>query len=261
MSYGEALILGLVQGLTEFIPVSSSGHLVILHEWLGPSVGDLAFDAVLQLATALAVLIYFRRDIIRLIQSGVRLILGKEIASLDRNLVFALVLGTIPAVVLGVLLEDAMATTFRSVSLVATALLVGSVVMFIADYFQKGDREITARSGFGIGLFQALALIPGISRSGATISGGLFAGLSRENATRFSFLLSFPIIAGSGAKKLFELSSTGNLFSLALALAFVASFVSGFFAIHYLLRYLRNHSLSVFIWYRVLLAVFLFLLF
>jgi undecaprenyl-diphosphatase len=255
MSYGEALLLGLVQGLTEFIPVSSSGHLVIFHEWLGPSVQDLAFDAVLQLATALAVFIYFRRDVIRLAKVFIRLVFGNEMNLPDRNLLGALLLGSIPAIFFGFLLEDAMATTFRSVSLVALALLAGSILMFIADRLQRPKQEVTVRSGFVIGLFQALALIPGFSRSGATIAGGLFHGFSREDATRFSFLLSLPLITGSGIKKLLELSTTGNLLSPALVVAFITSFVSGFFAIHYLLRYLRNHSLSLFIWYRVILAV------
>ena len=263
MSFLEAIVLGAVQGATEFIPVSSSGHLVILHALFGEGSYDLSLDALLQLATALAVLVYFRREIFRLVFSLFRLLVGREVEVGERRLLGALFLGTIPAVVLGLLLEDKMETVFRSVNLVALMLFAGSLLMFVAEKIQgptlttNQGRTLNSRKGFFIGLFQALALIPGVSRSGATISGGLFMGLSREEATRFSFLLSFPIIAGSGLKKLFELNSAGVLegFGMPLIASLLVSFLIGLWVIDFLLKYLKNHTLNLFVAYRIALAV------
>ena len=263
MSFLEAIVLGVVQGATEFIPVSSSGHLVILHALFGEGSYDLSLDALLQLATALAVLVYFRKEIFRLVFSFFRLLARREVEAGESRLLGALFLGTIPAVVLGLLLEDKMETVFRSVNLVALMLLAGSLLMFLAEKSQgptlttNQGRTLNSRKGFLIGLFQALALIPGVSRSGATISGGLFMGLSREEATRFSFLLSFPIIAGSGLKKLFELNSAGVLegFGMPLAISLIVSFLVGLWAIDFLLKYLKNHTLNLFVAYRIALAV------
>src|SRR5690606_32156297 len=188
MSYFEAFFLGLVQGVTEFIPVSSSGHLILAHEWFGSGGFDLAVDAVLQLATILAVLVYFRKDILALFQTAVKMATKASVEAPERTLFFAIVLGTIPALLAGLFLEDAMETTFRSPLLVAGALLLGSALMVVAERWRPQERPLAAQAGFRIGWFQALALIPGMSRSGATISGGMLSGLSREAATRFSFL-------------------------------------------------------------------------
>ncbi len=257
----QGIILGLVQGLTEFIPVSSSGHLVLTHALFGEGSLDLAFDATLQLATVLAVLVYFWKDLLSIALNFFRIILKKEVSQKDKTMVWALLLGTIPAVIFGLLLESKMETVFRSTSLVAGALLFGSALMYLAErsHVYQGDslakKDLTVMSGITIGLYQCLALIPGVSRSGATISGGLFQGLSREDATRFSFLLSFPIIFGSGLKQFIGLAGTGSALSFSLLISFIVAFVTGYFAIQFLISYLKNHSLNIFIWYRVILAV------
>jgi len=257
----SGIILGIIQGLTEFLPISSSGHLIIAREFFGvESAFDLSFDAVLQLATSLTVLVYFRKDFLRIAKLPFAYIRKQVIKREDKILLGALVLGTIPAVVFGLLLEDTMETVFRSAELVAWTLLAGSLIFYLAEKFAKQESVLTEKKGLWIGFFQVLALIPGMSRSGMTISGGLFMGLTRENAARFSFLLSFPIIFGSGMKKLLELGFGGafNELGISLFLGAVSAFIVGMLAIHYLLKYLKNHSLSVFIWYRVILAAIIF---
>jgi undecaprenyl-diphosphatase len=264
MTYIHAIILGAVQGLTEFLPISSSGHLLIVRDLLHlPLVGTLTFDAVLQCATVLAVLVYFARDLWGIVVSAFRYAVGKPISEIERTYLWAIVLGTIPAIIFGVLLESKMDTVFRNVNLVAVALLAGSALMWYAQKKteqSQGEKGLTIKKGIIIGFFQSLALVPGISRSGATISGGLLNGLSRAEATRFSFLLSVPILVGSGLKKLLEVDFTAS--SGTLGPLFIASIVSsliGLLAIHYFIKYLKTHNLSVFIWYRVLLALVIFL--
>ncbi len=244
ISLPQSLILGAIQGLTEFIPVSSSGHLILAREILGlDSPGGLAFDAVLQLGTALAVLIYFFKDFVGLIK---------------KPFLIAVLAGTLPALFLGILLEDVMNTVFRNSLLVALALVAGSILFFAAERAAKQKTEtIKTKQAWWIGCFQALALIPGVSRSGATISGGLLLGLKREYAARFSFLLSLPIIAGSGLKKLLNIvSEGGSTFEFApLVAGFLMSFFVGLICIRWLLRYLKHHSLLPFVIYRLILAV------
>jgi len=270
MNLFEGLVLGVVQGITEFLPISSSGHLILVRDFLGfRTQYDLAIDAVLQLATALAVFIYFRKEIYSLITSFLKFIFGRQKDEKEKHFLFSVIVGTLPAVFIGLILESRMETVFRSSFLVAISLLVGSLIMFFADKYYKNKSEfggdlsgLNAKKGLKIGVFQALAVIPGISRSGATISGGLLTGLSRESSARFSFILSFPIIFGSGLKKLLELSSGGFLTSLSwpFLVSFSASFAVGLLAIHFLIKFLKNHNLNIFIFYRVILA-FLILLF
>ena len=260
MSFLEAIVLGITQGLTEFIPVSSSGHLILVHKFFGSSTNDLALDAVLQLATVLAVLVYFRLELWTLIKNTISIVLRKPVEQKDKTLVGALFFGTIPAIILGLLLESKIETAFRSIHLVAYGLLAGSILMFIADRMVKASTPLTTKKGVIIGFFQSLALVPGVSRSGATISGGLLQGLSREEATRFSFLLSFPIIFGSGLKKLLDLFNTAGGITGPQLVACAVAFIVGLFCIHYLLKYLKTHSLSIFIWYRVVLAMIILLL-
>ena len=251
-----SLILGVVQGATEFIPISSSGHLILVRDLFGiEAAGTLAYDAVLQLATALAVLLYFRRDFWRLLLSFFDLIQGKVVEKSQKVLIFALILGTIPAAALGLLLEDYMDTTFRTSGFVVVTLLLGALLFYVAEKVATQDKFLSVKKGVGIGFFQALALFPGTSRSGATIAGGLIFGLTREQAARFSFLLSFPIIFGSGLVKTFGLSGEAVAFNLELIVGAVSAFVVGIVAIHYLLKYLKNHTLQIFIWYRVVLAL------
>ncbi|MDP3996320.1 MAG: undecaprenyl-diphosphate phosphatase [bacterium] len=267
MTIFESVVLGVVQGLTEFIPVSSSGHLILVRELLGINGGSaLAYDAVLQLFTSFAIIFYFRQDIWKAFLSifgnekNGNLENGSLTEDLLRNrkeskvLIWSLVLGTIPAVLAGLFLEDYMATVFRQVWMVSWMLILGSVLFLLAEWFGKKRGELTVGRGFVVGLFQVLSLFPGMSRAGATISGGLFAGLTREAATRFAFLLGFPVLFGSGLKKLIELGGTGDI-TFSLIVGSVASFFVGLAAIHFLIRYLKTHTLLVFVIYRLILAV------
>ena len=254
----SSIILGIVEGATEFVPISSSGHLIIARDilgWNGP--GGLTFDAILQLAAALALVVYFWKDIWRLIKSFFALISRKSVEHKDRVMIFAIILGTIPAVIGGLLLEKQMSTIFRSAELVAWVLLLGSAFMYFAEKIATKNKELTVGKGFWVGVFQCLALVPGFSRSGATISGGLFLGLNREDAARFSFLLSIPIILGSGAKELLGVVHTGivGASSLDLLAGSVTAFIVGLLAIGFLMKYLKNHTLNLFVWYRVILAL------
>lgn len=258
MNIFDSIILGIVQGLSEFIPISSSGHLIIARDLFGWHSGsDLSFDAVLQLATALALVVYFHKDILRLCKSFFAMITKKAVDATDRIVIWAIILGTIPAVIFGLLLEKQMETTFRTAILVSFVLIAGSIFMYAAEKFSKKNETLTVKKGFWIGVFQCLALVPGFSRSGATISGGLFLGLSREDAARFSFLLSIPIIVGSGIKKLLELIHTGGLHSAGLNLfaGSVTAFIVGLFAIGFLMKFLKKNSLNTFIIYRIVLAI------
>ncbi len=255
------LFLGIVQGLTEFLPVSSSGHLIIARDLFGIQTPDgLAVDAVLQLATALAVLVYFRSDFFRLSRDAISWVRGIGVEAGQKTLILAITLGTIPAAIAGLILESRMETVFRSAELVAWMLLAGSLLLIIAEATGKWIAEkrlITVWRGVAIGLFQCLALVPGFSRSGATIAGGLILGLSRIEAARFGFLLSFPIILGSGLKKLLELGMQGQLSDIGfpLLLGSLVAFTVGLGCIHFLIRFLKNNSLGVFILYRTLLAL------
>lgn len=259
MDLFSAIILGIVQGATEFLPISSTGHLILAREAL--SVADvhaLAFDALLHLATALAVIAYFWSDIGRLIHAFLRMLGRLPVDRRDTMLINALVAGTIPAVVLGLLLEDLMETTFRSPLLVASVLVAGSVLFAFAEYqYRESARraEVGTAKGFKIGLFQSLALVPGVSRSGAAISGGMLLGLSRVEATRFAFLLAVPVILGAGAKKFLELATLDVTIDwLPIAVGAAVAFVVGLAAIHFMLSFVRNHTLWPFVWYRVILA-------
>lgn len=261
MGIVDALILGIVQGLTEFLPVSSTGHLILARDFLGLEVeGGLAFDAVLHFATAGAVVWYFFPDLWKLALSLWGWLRGEGIARTEQILFFALLVGTLPAVILGLLFEDAIAGVFRSAEMVAWALLAGSVLFVVAEEVAKrrsGNKELSVQRGMLVGCFQALALIPGMSRSGATISGGLLLGFTREQAARFAFLLSLPVILGAGTLKALELG-TGGIDSLplvSLSFGVVAAFVSGLAAIHFLIRFLKHHSLYWFVGYRIVLAV------
>lgn len=257
-------ILGIVQGLTEFLPVSSTGHLILARDLLGLNVGSfgLAEDAVLHLATALAVLVYFRSDIWGLLRGGFEAV-TKHVWNREMILIGALVIGTIPAVIFGLWLESSIETVFRSPIVVALALIAGSVIFVAAEYVNRlilEKKDVTIWRGLAVGLFQVLALIPGMSRSGMTISGGMFLGLSREAAARFAFLLSFPVIVGAGGLQLMRLIESGEAAAAASPLIFgaIAAFVSGMIAIHALITLLKKHSLMPFVVYRVVLALLIF---
>jgi len=252
MSIFNAIFLGIVQGLTEFIPVSSSGHLILAREALGISLdGSLIFDVILHFATALAVFLYFRSDIVKMIRKP------RD----NRVLWGALILGTIPALVIGFFFGDAITAATRTTSVVVWMLVVGSLLFILAEVLGSKSEKLSEGKGFLVGFYQAFAFIPGVSRSGASISGGMLLGLDREEATRFAFLLGFPILVGVGILKLLELLQSGLSDSITLPLvigALVAFFV-GLGAIHFMLKFLRTHTLYVFALYRVLLAILVFI--
>lgn len=189
--------------------------------------------------------------------AAARMMLRRAVEPRVRTLVLAVVLGTVPAVAAGLVLEDLMESAFRDARLVAAMLAAGALLMWAAERAARADRPLSVRTGIAVGLFQMLALVPGVSRSGATISGGLFLGLDRAAAARFSFLLAFPVILGSGLKKLLEIGADGSAVALGpgLAAGFAAAFVVGIACIHFLLRYLRSRSLMAFVWYRLAVAL------
>jgi undecaprenyl-diphosphatase len=253
----EAIVLGLVQGLTEFLPISSSGHLRVVPAFFGWDDPGAAFTAVIQLGTMAAVLLYFRADLWRIAVSWVRSLRDPSVrGDIDARIGWYIILGTIPIGVLGLAFKDPIETEFRSLELIGTTLIVFGLVMLGAEAVSRRDRslrEITARDGLLIGAAQALALVPGVSRSGATISAGLLLNFDRAAAARYSFLLSVPAVVLSG---LFELRHAGEspLPLGATAVATALAFVSGYASIALLLRWLTRHSLDVFVGYRVVLG-------
>ena len=260
----QALIMGIVQGLTEFVPISSSGHLIIvpfLAGWDDEFINSLAFTVMLHVGTLVALLIYFRDDWLRLVPAGLATIRDRSLkGDADRKLAWLLVATTIPAVLAGLLLEGLIESSFRSVGVVALMLIVGGVIMFLADRFGPRTRTIagvTFPIAVGIGTAQALALIPGISRSGASITAGRIAGLDREPAARFAFLMATPITLGAILYEGFGLVSgeSGLEVSIVpLIVGMVAALLSGLVAIRFMLSFLRRQSLDVFVAYRFVLA-------
>lgn len=256
MSIIQAIILGLVQGLTEFIPVSSSGHLVIMHRLLGVTESGLTFDVALHMGTIAALLIFFHKDII---------ILTRALVHKDKHtkLAWLIVVATVPAVIVGFLLEGAAETSFRSVRLVAFNLLLMGAIMLLAEKIShKISRrtsvdKISLKQALGVGIAQSLAIVPGVSRSGVTITAGLFAGMDRVAATRFSFLLAIPITVGAVVKVLASgdiVTQVSNEKAIFVA-GILSALVSGLFAIKFLLAYLSRHSLAAFAYYRFALAL------
>jgi undecaprenyl-diphosphatase len=261
----QALVMGVVQGLTEFLPVSSSGHLIVVPFLLGfhdPFIDSLAFSVMLHMATLVALLVYFRADWLRLIPAGLAALRDRSLRDdPERRLAWLLVAATIPAVIAGVLLNDVIESNVRSPGIVAGMLVVGGVLLWLGDRFgrhARGVGDVTFRLAFGIGVAQAFALVPGISRSGISIAAGLFAGLTREAAARFSFLMATPVIAGAGAWEALKLlRGEGGVEVSAgpLVVGMLAALVAGLAAIEVTLRYLRTHPVTVFALYRLAVAV------
>jgi len=260
----QAIVMGIVQGLTEFLPVSSSGHLIIIPALLGwkdPFIDSLVFSVMLHMGTLLALLVYFRVELIRLVLAWLASIRDRSLADdPERRLAWLLVASTIPAVIAGILLNDLAEKTFRSPTLVAIMLVIGAVILWLAERLATRSRsmlDLDLGAAIGIGVAQALALVPGISRSGISISAGLYFGLEREAAARYSFLMATPIVAGAG---LFELrkvvtGEAGVDVALGPLIAgMVAALVAGLIAIAGLLRFLRTNPTTVFVVYRLLLA-------
>jgi undecaprenyl-diphosphatase len=261
MSVLEAIVLGIVQGLTEFLPISSTGHLRIVPAFMGWEDPGAAFTAVTQLGTMAAVLLYFRDDLIRIARAWLRSLRDRPLRrELDARLGWYIVLGTIPIGIFGVLFKDQIETGARDLYLIGVALIVLGLVLLVAEKVGTRERsieQIRTKDGFAIGLAQALALIPGVSRSGATITAGLFMGLDRPAAARFSFLLSVPAVVLSGLLELGTILSDDDEDGtglLALVVATLMAFVSGYAAIAWLLRFLSTHSTVIFVVYRVALG-------
>ncbi|TME84812.1 MAG: undecaprenyl-diphosphatase UppP [Chloroflexi bacterium] len=261
----HAAILGLVQGLTEFLPVSSSAHLILVPRFLGwndPFVDTAAFDVMLHVGTLIALLLYFWRDILRLIGAFFGSLRERSLGTdPERRLAWLLLVSVVPAALLGAALESFFDTFFRErVGWIAIFLATGAALLWLAERWGAQRRGVAALrfpEALAIGVAQALALFPGMSRSGITIGAGLFLGLERAAAARFAFLMGIPVIAGAGLLKGRELASTGiEGHELALVVGVVVSAVSGLAAIAFLLAYLRRNSTAIFIAYRVVLAGF-----
>lgn len=260
LDFFKAVVLGLIQGLTEFLPISSSAHLRIFPEWFGWGDPGAAFTAVIQIGTELAVLIYFRHDIWRIGSTWVRSLYQPEFRGhLDARMGWYVITGSLPIVILGVLFKDVIERDLRNLWIIATALIVLGLILGVADRTSSGRRglkQVGLRDGILLGLAQAMALIPGVSRSGATISMGLFVGMSREAATRFAFLLAIPAVVGAGLFELKAIPHGDNAFGWGPTIvATVVSFVVGYAAIAWLLRYVSTRSYLPFVIYRVALGL------
>jgi len=255
----EAIVLGIVQGLTEFLPISSTAHLRIVPAFLGWEDPGAAFTAVTQLGTMAAVVVYFRRDLLRIVIAWARGFRDPEVRkTLDARLGWYIGLGTIPIAVFGFLFRNPIENGARSLYLIASALIVLGLVLLAADRLGRRERgfdTLSARDGALIGFAQALALVPGVSRSGATLTAGLFLGLERAAAARYSFLLSIPAVVLSGLFELRDIGGEGSASVPATAVATVLAFVVGYASIAFLLRFLVAHSTGVFVGYRVALGV------
>lgn len=260
MSWFEALVLGVVQGLTEFLPISSSAHLSIVGQLAGWGDPGAAFTAVTQLGTEAAVLVYFRKDITRIITHWVGSLIGKvPRTDPDARMGWLVIIGSLPIGIIGFFGRDFIETNLRDLRLTATMLAVFAIVIAIADRRARNEKELTEltwRDGVIYGFGQAMALVPGVSRSGGTIATGLFLGYKREAATRYSFLLAIPAVLASG---LFELRKIGGDDGHApdwgpTILATIVAFGVGYAVIAWLLRYISTHNFTPFVVYRLILA-------
>lgn len=266
MDWFQAVVLGVVQGLTEFLPISSSAHQSIVGRFFGSDPGA-AFTAITQLGTESAVLVYFRHDIVRIITRWFLSFTGRVPKNdPDVRMGWLVILGSIPIAVLGLAFKDAIEGPARNLWLTASMLLVFGLVILVADRHAeraqtKDLSQLSVKDGVAFGLWQSLALIPGVSRSGGTIAGGLFMGYTREAAARYSFLLAIPAVLMSGFLQLFEISNDPVEPAWGpIVAATVISFVIGYAVIAWLLRYISTHSFRPFVYYRVALALILFAL-
>ena len=265
MAIWEAVLLGVIQGLTEFLPISSTAHLLVARQLLGHATPEDAFTTVIQLGTLVAVFAYFRTDIARLVRGFlVDLRAMRPGSNPDGRMAWLIVLGTVPVVLIGLLLKSWLKTTFYNLTAIALVAILFAVLLALAEWWAvrrrnrgvpgRGEADVTAADAVWIGLWQALALMPGGSRSGTTITGGLFAGLDRAAAARFSFLLSLPAILAAGGKDFWDereslLASRAD--SAALVVGLAVSAIVGYFAIAWLLHFLKRYSTAVFILYRI----------
>jgi len=274
MSILEAIVLGIVQGLTEFLPISSTAHLRIVPALFGWNDPGAAFTAVIQIGTLVAVLYYFYADILRIATATVQNTLqGKPFENFDSRMGYMMILATVPIVISGLLLKTYIETSFRSLYVIAFTLIALALLLMLAEFFvkkriengekQKELADLSWLEAIVVGLAQCVALIPGASRSGVTITGGLFLGMTRETAARFSFLLSLPSIFAAGIYQLIKAREA--LFAtsegiLNLLIATVVSGIVGYYSIAFLLNYLKKNSTYLFITYRIALGLLLLVL-
>lgn len=259
----QAIVYGIVQGLTEFLPISSNAHLIIVPDLLGWKDPGAAYVAVIQLGTLAAVLIYFWKDLKGAFLAWAKSLGDKEASKThEAKMGWAIVIGTIPVVVFGLLLKKHIEAEWRSLYYIAYAFIGVGLLMAAADYLGKKARSldhVQPMDGLVIGLWQCLALIPGSSRSGSTITGGLFHGFDRSTAARFSFLLSVPAVFAAGAKEFWDYRREilhGHM-GLSVLVATVVSFIVGYFVIGWLIKYLQTRSTMVFVVYRILMGIFI----
>ncbi|MFF8535521.1 undecaprenyl-diphosphate phosphatase [Streptomyces sp. SAS_267] len=271
MSWFQSLVLGLVQGLTEFLPVSSSAHLRLTAAFAGWDDPGAAFTAITQLGTEAAVLIYFRKDVGRILSAWFRSLTDKAMRrDHDAQMGWLVIVGSIPIGVLGVTLKDQIEGPFRDLRVTATMLIVMGVVIGIADRLaardetggrhraakqRKGLEDLSTRDGLLYGVCQAMALVPGVSRSGATISGGLFMGYSRAAAARYSFLLAMPAVLASGVFELKDAAAEGHVSWGPTAFATVIAFAVGYAVIAWFMKFISHKSFMPFVWYRIALGL------
>ncbi|MDQ0954143.1 undecaprenyl-diphosphatase [Streptomyces phaeochromogenes] len=271
MSWFESLILGLVQGLTEFLPVSSSAHLRLTAAFAGWEDPGAAFTAITQIGTETAVLIYFRKDIARIISAWFRSLTNKAMRSdHDAQMGWLVIIGSIPIGVLGVTLKDQIEGPFRDLRITATTLIVMGIILGVADRLAARDetggkhraakerkslQDLSVKDGLIYGICQAMALVPGVSRSGATISGGLLMGYTREAAARYSFLLAIPAVLASGAFELKDASEGGHVSWGPTVFATVIAFLVGYAVIAWFMKFITTKSFMPFVYYRILLGI------
>jgi undecaprenyl-diphosphatase len=265
MGWFEAMVLGLVQGLTEFLPISSSAHLRIVAALAGWDDPGAAFTAVTQIGTELAVILYFSKKIGQILVAWFKSLYQKDWRSHpDARLGWLIIVGSLPIVILGLLFQDDIDHTFRDLRLTATMLIVFGVVLLIADRVGKQERtldDLTVKHGLGFGFAQALALIPGVSRSGGTTSAGLLMGYTRAEAAEYSFLLALPAVFGSGLYKLTDIGKDGqNAQWGPTILATIIAFAVGYVVIAWLMAFIKTKSFVPFVVYRLALGVLLFVL-
>jgi undecaprenyl-diphosphatase len=256
MNITQALIFGLIQGFAEMLPISSSAHLILFPWFFNFPDPGLTFDVALHLGTLFAILGFFWEDWLKIIKDLLLILKTRKIETFEQKMAGFLLLASIPGAIFGVLLDDAAETIFRNPLLIALSLTTLGVLLMYADNINKGKLKLenmTTKKAFGIGLAQALAIIPGVSRSGITITAGLFSGFTRADAAKFSFLMSAPIIAGAALVKVPELAASNFTFSL-FAVAFLSAAISAVIAIKFLLNFVKNNNFNIFAFYRFSLA-------
>ena len=274
MSIIEAIVLGIVQGLTEFLPISSTGHLTLAGKFMNLISAEhpeqwTAFIAVIQLGTLLAVLIYFWKDLINILKDFIQDNIVKRVKyseqKINSKLGWLILIGTIPVVIIGLTFKDAIEGALtKNLYVIAVSLIILALILVLAEKiakFKKGVADITVLDSIIIGFAQALSLIPGSSRSGTTITAGLFVGLNREAAARFSFLLSVPAVLASGALQLYEaLKFIDPTMAVNIIVSTIVSGISGYLAIDFLLKFLKKNTTFIFVYYRIALGIFILIL-